>query len=64
MDENTSIGIVVIGRNEGARLRACLDSIVGKTDCIVYVDSASSDGSAELARNLGVETIELDDSQP
>ena len=64
MDNNQSIAVVVIGRNEGARLQACLDSIVGRVDCVVYVDSASSDGSAQLARKLGIETLELDNSQP
>jgi GT2 family glycosyltransferase len=64
MDEKKAIGVVVIGRNEGERLQTCLDSIVGKADCIVYVDSASSDGSAEVARNAGIDAIELDNSQP
>jgi len=64
MDVKHSIAVVVIGRNEGARLKACLDSIVGRAECIVYVDSASIDGSADLARGFGVDVIELDSSQP
>ena len=44
------VGLVAIGRNEGERLRQCLDSVVGKVERIVYVDSGSTDGSVELAR--------------
>ena len=51
--------IVVIGRNEGERLRRCLDSCAG-AGLRVYVDSNSADGSRELARAKGVETVELD----
>lgn len=54
------IGIVAIGRNEGERLRQCLQSVVGKADAVVYVDSGSTDGSVELARSLGVTVVELD----
>ena len=51
--------IVIIGRNEGERLRRCLDSCAG-AGLLFYVDSNSTDGSRELARAKGVETIELD----
>ena len=57
-------GVVVIGRNEGERLRVCLDSMVTTTSRIVYVDSGSSDGSMEMAASKGVETIALDMSAP
>ena len=59
-----SIGVVVIGRNEGARLRRCLLSVRGQTACTVYVDSGSSDGSVDLARGLGAEVVELDPASP
>ena len=39
------LGAVVIGRNEGARLERCLDSLQGTVACIVYADSGSEDGS-------------------
>ncbi len=55
-----SIGVVVIGRNEGERLRRCLASIAGQAEAVVYVDSGSTDGSVELARFFGVRTINLD----
>jgi GT2 family glycosyltransferase len=58
------VGFVVIGRNEGARLSACLESVLRETTCVVYVDSGSSDGSPSVARRLGVRTIELDDGIP
>lgn len=48
-------GIVVIGRNEGQRLRRCLESL--PNSCTVYVDSGSTDGSIALARSLGVPAI-------
>ena len=57
------MGIVIIGRNEGERLRKCLQSV---RDCgpMVYVDSGSSDGSVEAARSLGAEALVLDTSVP
>ena len=64
MQDSQGIGIVIIGRNEGERLRRCLLSVIGKAERIVYVDSASTDGSIELARQLGVDVLELDPSKP
>jgi GT2 family glycosyltransferase len=58
-----SIGIVVIGRNEGERLRGCLSSAVGLGCPVVYVDSGSTDGSVAYARSLGIEVLELDRSR-
>ncbi len=55
-------GVVVIGRNEGERLKSCLASLVGQTERVVYVDSGSTDGSLGVARNFGVSVIELDAS--
>jgi GT2 family glycosyltransferase len=60
----SQLGIVTIGRNEGERLRRCLNSLVGHGLPVVYVDSNSNDGSVELARSLGVEVVELDTSRP
>lgn len=54
------VGFVAIGRNEGERLKGCLRSVLKVTDIIVYVDSGSSDGSVEFARELGVHVVELD----
>jgi GT2 family glycosyltransferase len=52
-------GAVVIGRNEGNRLKTCLASLSGAT-AIVYVDSGSTDGSVQMARARGVDVVELD----
>ena len=57
-------GIVIIGRNEGERLRRCFASVVGSAAAIVYVDSGSTDDSVSAARQLGVEVVELDMSSP
>ncbi|TCD06998.1 glycosyltransferase family 2 protein [Erythrobacteraceae bacterium CFH 75059] len=57
------IGIVIIGRNEGERLEACLRSVAGQ-GAAVYVDSGSTDGSVALARSLGVAVVELDTDVP
>lgn len=59
-----NIGIVIIGRNEGERLIRCIQSLREHTQCSVYVDSASVDGSVEAAKKLGVQTIALDMSKP
>ena len=58
------VGLVVIGRNEGERLRDCLVSLAGQGEYLIYVDSGSSDGSQKLAAELGAEVVELDLSQP
>ena len=56
----TEIGVVAIGRNEGDRLRQCLESIGALAHHAVYVDSGSTDGSPEMARGLGVDVVDLD----
>lgn len=56
----SDIGIVAIGRNEGARLRLCLTSAVAAGGSVVYVDSGSSDDSVALAESLGVRVVHLD----
>jgi GT2 family glycosyltransferase len=58
------VGIVAIGRNEGARLRRCFDALPDEVRRVVYVDSASTDGSIEHARGRGFEVLELDMSLP
>jgi GT2 family glycosyltransferase len=60
----SQIGAVVIGRNEGERLHRCLESLTATLDKVVYVDSGSTDGSCEFARNMGVEVVQLDLSVP
>src|SRR6476660_6372785 len=59
-------GVVVIGRNEGDRLAACLESLRILDLPLVYVDSGSVDGSAALARSTAHVTavVELDPARP
>lgn len=44
---------VVLTFNEESNLPACLDSIDGWTDSIVVIDSGSTDGTLEIAREHG-----------
>ena len=56
------VGVIVIGRNEGERLKACLRSIPPGSD-VVYVDSGSTDGSVEFAQGMGFDVVALDTSR-
>ena len=58
------VGVVVIGRNEGNRLKESLLSAIGEGRTVVYVDSGSTDDSVKLAQSLGVSVVELDLSIP
>ncbi len=61
---NAAVALVVIGRNEARHLRCSLPAVVDHFVRIVYVDSGSSDNSREIARDHGVEVVELDMSTP
>lgn len=56
------VAFVVIGRNEGERLRDALRPLLELTPRVVYVDSSSTDGSVALALNLGAVAVVLDPS--
>jgi cellulose synthase/poly-beta-1,6-N-acetylglucosamine synthase-like glycosyltransferase len=65
ISECPRLSVVVIGRNEGARLVRCLESIGQMTPLqgsieVIYVDSGSTDGSFERAAQfkVKVETVE------
>ena len=58
------VGVVAIGRNEGERLRRCLNSVIDKATYVVYVDSGSNDGSALLAEDFGAVVVELNLNVP
>ena len=58
------IGAVVIGRNEGDLLKLSLQSVQSARLPAVYADSGSTDGSAAVARQLAIPTVELDPSRP
>jgi len=56
----SDVGVVVIGRNEGERLVRSLESVRRQADCVVYVDSGSTDGSVAAAQELANAVVELD----
>lgn len=58
------VAIVVIGRNEGARLRRCLEPLASGIAPVIYVDSGSTDDSVGLARTLRVDVVQLDPAAP
>lgn len=60
----SDVGVVIIGRNEGDRLVRCLVSLSSMTANIVYVDSASTDDSVQVALGRGVEVLQLDMTKP
>lgn len=68
MDHNkfSNVAFVVIGRNEGERLKRSLNAI--KKQCpnakVIYVDSGSTDESVEYANSLAIDVVELDMSIP
>lgn len=63
---HSQLAVVVIGRNEGARLRVCLSSVIVQAGpaIVVYVDSGSTDDSVALATSLGCQVVSLDMSMP
>lgn len=68
---NKSLGVVIIGRNEGERLKRCFESvlgtsgnILGTSKNIIYVDSGSTDNSVSLAEKMEISVVELDMSIP
>ncbi len=62
--QTARVALVAIGRNEGDRLRVCLQSARRAGLPVVYVDSGSTDGSADMARAMGAEVVGLDLSIP
>ncbi len=71
--ETTSSGpllsVVVIGRNEGPRLVRCLESVRSMDDPgggveVIYVDSASTDGSREAAHAMGARVVSVTSPRP
>ena len=62
MSAGIRIGAVVIGRNEGERLRTCIESLDRSDVQIVYVDSGSTDGSRDVAAGFGASVVDLQPS--
>ena len=68
-DQRPALSVVVIGRNEGDRLIACLRSIqamdpIDGTVEVIYVDSASTDQSVARAEALDVRVLRVDPERP
>jgi cellulose synthase/poly-beta-1,6-N-acetylglucosamine synthase-like glycosyltransferase len=68
MNERPALSVVIIGRNEGARLSRCLASVdsmtsIGPTE-VIYVDSDSRDDSIGVATRAGAQVISLSASRP
>lgn len=63
---DAALAVVAIGRNEGDRLKTCLASALAGSlaQVVVYVDSGSTDGSADYARSQGCEVVDLDMTIP
>jgi glycosyltransferase involved in cell wall biosynthesis len=60
----STVGVVIIGRNEGARLIACLESLTDFFQHVVYVDSDSTDNSLTEVKKRGAHVVSLDMTQP
>jgi glycosyltransferase involved in cell wall biosynthesis len=63
------VSVVVIGRNEGARLQLCLQSVFAMVHPdfdleVIYVDSGSNDDSVAMAKAAGARTIALAPLRP
>ncbi|UMA64377.1 glycosyltransferase family 2 protein [Roseivivax marinus] len=58
------VDLILIGRNEGARLRAALDAAQGEARSVIYVDSGSTDDSVAAAHAAGAEVVILDAETP
>ncbi|MEM1025251.1 MAG: glycosyltransferase family A protein [Myxococcota bacterium] len=60
------VGVVVIGRNEGSQLARGMEALSKEQVPVVYVDSASHDGSPDLVeeRHPAVEVVRLRPDRP
>ncbi len=63
MAENPRVSVIIVNWNGAEHLRLCLPSLASqsfKSLEIIVVDNRSSDGSAEVARNLGARWLALE----
>ena len=56
MPERPALSVIVITRNEAARIRRCLDGVRGAEELVV-VDDARADATAEICRASGARVI-------
>ncbi|MDO9503506.1 glycosyltransferase family 2 protein [Falsiroseomonas sp.] len=52
------IGVIIPARNEAAALPGVLDAILPRVAEVIVVDTASTDGTPEIARRLGARVVE------
>ncbi len=67
--EQSQLSVVIIGRNEGERLEHCIRSVQAMNDPpegmeLIYVDSASTDGSPARAKALGAQVLVVHPERP
>lgn len=58
------VSTIVIGRNEGKRLKQAFESLASTSMSVLYVDSGSVDGSVDLARSMNIHIHELNPREP
>lgn len=64
MSRSPRIAVILIGRNEGDRLRQALASLEEAGGPVIYVDSGSTDGSVAMAEAAGAQVVALDMTRP
>ncbi len=57
--EKLPLSVLIPAKNEIANMRACLESVTFAQE-VVVVDSQSSDGTAEVAREMGATVVNFD----
>jgi len=51
------LSVVIIAKNEGKRITACIDSVRGWADEILVVDDESTDSTVKVAQELGAKVL-------
>ncbi len=63
-EAQSPVGFVAIGRNEGERFKRCLLSLKKNGECVVYVDSGSTDDSVSFANEQSAAVVSLNADEP